>query len=85
MEESKIDLRRMIRLDQVEDLLSSMMEKIDQQEAAIHGLQQLCLSFAKQQSVDERNFDLYASVKKLSQEIKALQVAATARLGDDKT
>ena len=48
-----LNLSKMIRLDQVEEIMNTMMHRLDTQEATIVHLQQLCNSLLTKKQANE--------------------------------
>lgn len=80
-----MNLRSMIRLDQVEDLLTNLIDRINRQDKIIESMHLAFATFAKQEEVNHRFSDIYDSVIQIGSKLNVVEVAATARLGDDKT
>ena len=83
--EPRLNLRRMIHLDEVETLLSSLMETVDRQGREIDDLKSLCRSFLSAQTAHEKFQTLELSVDDLSSALTHVQLAATAQLNDNRT
>ena len=83
--EPRLNLRRMIHLDEVETLLSSLMETVDRQGREIDDLKSLCRSFLSAQTAHEKFQTLESSVDELSSALTHVQLAATAQLNDNRT
>lgn len=72
----------MIRLDEVGELLGSMMQRLDAQEKTIASLQRLCASLLPKNSANEVFDDIQRSLEGLTRRLDQVQTAATADLGN---
>lgn len=77
-----VNLSKMIRLDQVEELLNTMMARLDSQEQTIEQLQRLCSSLLSKNSANEVFDGMQRSISSLSSRIDRVQTAATADMGN---
>lgn len=78
----RLDLSKMIRLDEVGELLGSMMERLDAQEATIGSLQRLCASLLSKNTANEVFDDIQRSLEGLTRRLDQVQQAATSDLGN---
>lgn len=76
-----LDLRKMIRLDQVEDLLQGLIDRVEAQDQTIQTLQRLCEGLLSKHAANEALSTLEASIKNVSARLDLVQAAATARIG----
>ena len=82
---SNVNLSKMIRLDEVEELLNSMMARLDAQEQTITTLQRLCASLLSKNSANEVFDNIQQSLESLSSRLDRVQQAATSDLGGSQT
>ena len=80
--ERKINLRGMIQLDQIEDLLSNLVETVHSQQKEIDGLKAICSNYMSTSVADQKFNALYSKIENL--EIKLIEVnrRSTCRLED---
>jgi hypothetical protein len=76
----RVKLRKMINLDQVEDLLSNLVDTVDRQEKEIEDLKLLCNSFTVHNVVDERFREVQSEMENMSIKVNRVQASATSRL-----
>lgn len=81
--EARVNLKGMIRLDQVEDLLTSLMSRIDSQEQRIVQLQQMCAFYSKRADVESQFEELSHQMNKISTKLETVHSYATANIGND--
>lgn len=74
----------MIRLDQVEALLTRLYDRIDRQDLVIEDLQRQCAFYAIQAATIQRHNELMDALNATNARLDAVQVAAMARLGSDR-
>jgi transcription elongation GreA/GreB family factor len=78
MEGRKVNLRGMVQLDQMEDFLSHLLDRITQQDKIIESLSKL-LENAATKTASERKFkEIEAFLLKLSNRLDAVETASTA-------
>jgi len=85
MATDRLNLRRMIHLDEVESMLMSLMDTVDRQTKEIDDLKRICQGFLHAQTAQEKFTALERSVDEVHAYVKVVQDAATARLPDDRT
>eukprot|EP00596_Hydrurales_sp_CCMP1899_P008657 CAMPEP_0119049210 /NCGR_PEP_ID=MMETSP1177-20130426/63414_1 /TAXON_ID=2985 /ORGANISM="Ochromonas sp, Strain CCMP1899" /LENGTH=365 /DNA_ID=CAMNT_0007026149 /DNA_START=135 /DNA_END=1229 /DNA_ORIENTATION=+ len=77
--ETRVNLRRMIDLDQVENLLSNLVETVDKQQEEIENLKLLCDNFLNKGIADERFRQVQSEMEDLSIKVNRVRGSATAR------
>jgi hypothetical protein len=81
---SRVNLKRLIRLDQVEEILNHLLEKIDNQDNMIRKLSQQCEQYQSVQ-LSHKQFQLLQDVcAQLQQQMDQLKIAAMCRVDNDK-
>jgi len=78
-----VNLSKMIRLDQVEELLNNMMARLDSQEQTIVSLQRLCTSLLTKNSANEVFDGIHQTLESLNSRLDRVQLAASAEMGND--
>jgi RNA polymerase-interacting CarD/CdnL/TRCF family regulator len=79
---SRVNLRSMINLDSIENLLSSLMTRIDEQDVTIERLQSACARFLQSTQVAEENFsNVTANLKKMSLRLDSVQSSSITTVG----
>lgn len=78
-----VNLSKLIRLDQVEDLLNAIVARQEAQERQIGLLQTLCASLLSKNSANEVFDDIQRSLESLSGRLDRVQASATADLGNE--
>jgi hypothetical protein len=76
-----INLSKMIRLDEVEDILSGMMQRLDSQEATITSLQRLVATLLPKAAAGAAFENVNDAIRDLSRRLDDVSAAATANLG----
>ena len=76
-----INLSKMIRLDEVEDILSGMMQRLDSQEATIGSLQRLVGQLLPKAAANEAFENMNESMRDIVKRLNDVSAAATANLG----
>ena len=80
----RINLRGMIRLDQVEDLFNTLMEKVDNQQQEINQLKRLCRNFVTEQSFNAQCNVISQTIDGIERRIDIAQSAAMAQIGNER-
>ena len=80
-----VDLGRMIRLDQVEDILNNMMDRLNAQDQTIQALQRLCGGLLSKQRANDAFESLQSSIVDLNIKLEEVKQASTADLGGGRT
>lgn len=75
-----MNLRGMIRLDQVEDIFSNLMDTVDRQEKKIESLQLLCQNFMDNRVAEERFREVQSGLEEISIKLNRVHTFATSRL-----
>ena len=78
--ETKVNLRGMINLDQVEDLLSEVLTRMDAQDRNLHAVNETMKSLMPRQSAERCIDDLHEAVRVLSGRMDAVREASMARV-----
>ena len=78
--ETKVNLRGMINLDQVEDLLSEVLSRMDTQDKNIHHVNETLKSLMPRQSAERCIEELHDAVKVLSGRVDAVRETSVARV-----
>ena len=78
--ETKLNLRGMIHLDQIEDLLSNLIDTVDRQQEDIKRLQSICDGFMTNQAADEKFQIVHRGMEDMTAKISHVHMATTARL-----
>lgn len=78
--ETKVNLRGMINLDQVEDLLSEVLTRMDKQDKHISTITETVKSLMPRQSAERCIDELHDAVKVLSGRVDAVREASVARV-----
>lgn len=78
----RVNLRGMIQLDQIEDLLSSLLHRINKQDQTIENLQKLCKSFMPQNKAMESISEIEKEIKKINLKLDITTKASTSILGE---
>lgn len=79
--ERRVDLSRLIRLDQVEDIMNKMMERINLQDETIRSLQKLCGGLLSKQRANDAFGSIQSSLIDINTRLDELKTAATADVG----
>ena len=69
---TKVNLRGLLRLDDVEDLLERLMERVDMQEKTIEELKAKSITYASSDKVTEGFSDTQKILRNLSIKVKTL-------------
>lgn len=77
---TQLGLHGMIRVDEIENLLSTLVGRINDQDEKIRSLELQCQDFAKKNTMLGVFDNIEASIAKLSAKLERVQAAATARL-----
>jgi DNA repair exonuclease SbcCD ATPase subunit len=76
--ERRVDLSRLIRLDQVEDIMNKMMERIDAQDETIRSLQKLCGGLLSKQRANDAFESIQDSLVDINIRLEDIKQASTA-------
>jgi hypothetical protein len=76
-----LNLSKMIRLDQVEDIMNSMMHRLDRQEATIVQLQNLCSSLLTKNAANEQFEEIQDTMRDMTERMEQLNTASTSNIG----
>lgn len=76
-----VNLSRMIRLDEVEDILNTMMRRLDAQESTIVSLQRLCSSLLPKAAANDAFENMQNTIRDLSSRLEDVAAAATSNIG----
>ena len=79
--ERRVDLSRLIRLDQVEDIMNKMMERINLQDETIRSLQKLCGGLLSKQRANDAFGSIQSSLIDINTRLDELKTATTADVG----
>lgn len=77
----RVNLRSMINLDSIENLLSSLIARIDEQDRIIEHLQRTCTGYLPTQVAEENFSSLSENLKKLSSRLDAIHSASITKIG----
>lgn len=80
-----MDLSRLIRLDQVEDIMNKMMERISLQDETIRSLQKLCGGLLSKQRANDSFGSIQSSLVDINTRLDELKAATTADVGGGRT
>ena len=80
-----VDLGRMIRLDQVEDIMNNMMDRLNAQDQTIQALQRVCGGLLSKQRANDAFESLQSSIMDLNIKLEEVKQMATADLGGGRT
>ena len=80
-----VDLGRMIRLDQVEEIMNNMMDRLNVQDQTIQALQRLCGGLLSKQRANDAFESIQASIVDLNIKLEEVKKTATADLGGGRT
>ena len=78
--EGKLNLRGMIHLDQIEDLLTNLVGTVDRQQTEIASLKLLCRSFVATQLSDENFRLVHTRIEDLASKLSQVHASATTKL-----
>ena len=78
--ETKVNLRGMIHLDQVEDLLSNLVDTVNAQQKEIEGLKRLCENFLSSHIAEEKFRDADYKMKTLENRLHQVHMRSTSIL-----
>lgn len=78
---SSLNLSKLIRLDEVEDILGTMMKRLDDQEATILSLQRLSASLLPKAAANDVFESIQEKIVDLNARLDEVQSAATANIG----
>ena len=76
-----LNLSKMIRLDQVEDIMNSMVHRLDTQEATIVDLQKLCSSLLSKNAANDSFEAMQDSMRSMEDRLDLCHAAATSNIG----
>jgi hypothetical protein len=79
--DSKVNLRGMIRLDPVEDLLSSVVQRLNDQDTIIADLRGKIDSSMGRHAAQESFSELHKMMKHLQSRVDALEAAGSVKIG----
>jgi hypothetical protein len=77
-----LNLSKMIRLDQVEDIMNSMMHRLDSQEATIVALKSLTSNLLTKHAANETFNNIQESMNDLAMKLDQVSDAATSNIGN---
>jgi hypothetical protein len=83
LHQKRVNLRSVIQLDEIEDLLSSLCNRIDAQEVVIADLQKLCASFVGKTEFHDRITSSNESIVKLNSKVDHLQELSVITIGNN--
>ena len=78
--EPKVNLRGMINLDQIEDLLSEVLMRMDAQDKNLQSMNETLKTLMPRQSAERCIDELHDAVKVLSGRVDAVREASMARV-----
>ncbi len=78
----RVNLRSVIQLDEIEDLFSSLCNRIDAQDKTIADLQRLCSSFLSKAEYIERAASMTATVSQIKDRVDYLQSISSVTIGE---
>ena len=78
--EPKVNLRGMINLDQIEDLLSEVLMRMDAQDKNLQSVNETLKTLMPRQSAERCIDELHDAVKVLSGRVDAVREASMARV-----
>lgn len=77
--EGRINLRGIIHLDQVEDLLSNLVDTVNEQQKEIEGLKLLCGNFMVNYAADQKFREVSNRMENLEMQLNEVYQRATSR------
>lgn len=76
---TRINLRGIIHLDQVEDLLSNLVDTVNEQQKEIEGLKMLCGSFMVNYTADKMFREMHTRMENFEMQLNEVYQRATSR------
>lgn len=73
-------MRGMIHLDQIEDLLTNLVDTVDKQQTEIASLKLLCRSFVVSHASDEKFRSVQSGIENLASKLSQVHASATTQL-----
>lgn len=81
----RINLQGLIRLDQVEDVLNRLMDRIDSQDVLIRQLYQQCETFQSRENAAQQAQILQDTCVHLQKQVDSVRICALAPVDEGKT
>lgn len=80
--ETKLNLRGMIHLDQIEDLLSNLVDTVQSQQKEINGLKAMCSDYMSTYAADQKFYAVHSRIEDLEMRLIEVNRRSTSRLED---
>jgi septum formation inhibitor-activating ATPase MinD len=77
---SKVNLKNLIQIDKVEDLLSTLINQVEKQEKEILRLTKICESFVTQSNYSETSIHFENELDRIRKKLELVEDAATSKL-----